>query len=165
MNFAYGKGPRLWVHQTTPEKKDYPLLSTNFAEEQARFSPDGHWLAYQSEETGKDEIFVVPFPSLSSKWQVSTSGGEQVSWRSDGKELFYIAPDRKLMALSIDTAGGVFKPGLPRPLFTTPVTSAHHAFRQYDVTHDGQKFIINAALEQNQEPITYYAYWEAELKK
>jgi len=165
MNFAHGKGPRLWIHQTAPEKKDYPLLSTNFAEEQARLSPDGHWLAYQSEETGKDEIFVVPFPNLSSKWQVSTNGGEQVTWRADGKELFYIAPDRKLMALSADTAGGVFKPGLPRPLFTTFVTSAHHAFRQYDVTHDGQKFIVNTALEESQEPITFYANWEAELKK
>src|SRR5262249_44820539 len=91
MNFAGGKGPRLWIHQTTPEKKDYPLLRTNFPEGDARFSPDGRWLAYTSEETGKDEIFVVPFPSLSSKWQVSTNGGEQVMWRGDGKELFYIA--------------------------------------------------------------------------
>jgi eukaryotic-like serine/threonine-protein kinase len=165
MNFAGGKGSRLWIHQTAPEKKDYPLLRTNFAEEHASFSPDGRWLAYQSEETGKDEIFVVPFPSLSSKWQVSTSGGEQVSWRADGKELFYIAPDRKLMAVSVDTAGGVFKPGIPHALFVTSITSVHHSFRQYDVAHDGQKFIINTALEESLEPITFYANWEAELKK
>jgi serine/threonine protein kinase len=165
LNFAGGKGPRLWVHQTSPEKKDYPLLHTNFAEEQARFSPDDRWLAYQSDETGKDEIFVVPFPSLSSKWQVSTNGGEQVIWRRDGKELFYMAPDRKLMALAVDTTGGTFKPGLPRELFTTSVTSVHHVFRQFDVTPDGRKFIINTALEQNLEPITVYANWEAALKK
>jgi eukaryotic-like serine/threonine-protein kinase len=165
MNFAYGKGPRLWIQQAAPEKKNYPLLRTNFSEEQARFSPDGRWLAYQSEETGKDEIFVVPFPSLSSKWQVSTSGGEQVSWRADGKELFYIAPDRKLMALSVDTAGGNFKPGIPHALFVTSTTSVHHAFRQYDVARDGQKFIMNTALEQSLEPITFYANWQSELKK
>jgi Tol biopolymer transport system component len=165
MNFAGSKGPRLWIHQTTPEKKDYPLLSTNFPEEQGRFSPDGRWLAYVSEETGKDEVFVVPFPSLSSKWQVSTAGGEQVMWRHDGKELFYVAPDRKLMAVSVDTAGGTFKAVLPRELFTTSITSTHHAFHQYDFPPDGQKFIINTPLEQSLEPITLYANWERELKK
>lgn len=165
MNFAGGKGPRLWIHQTAPEKKEYPLLRTNFSEEHGELSPDGQWLAYQSEETGKDEIFVVPFPSLSSKWQVSTNGGEQITWRRDGKELFYMAPDRKLMAVAVDFTGGAFKPGLPRELFATSVTSAHHAFRQYDVTPDGQKFVINTALEQNLEPITFYSNWESELKK
>jgi Tol biopolymer transport system component len=165
MNFAGGKGPRLWIHQTAPEKKDYQLLHTNFYEEQGKFSPDGRWLAYVSEETGKDEVFVVPYPSLSSKWQVSTTGGEQVMWRGDGKELFYIAPDRKLMAVSVDAAGGTFKAGLPRALFTTSITGVHHSFWQYDVTRDGQKFIINIRLEQSLQPITLYANWERELKK
>jgi len=165
MNFTGGKGPRLWVHPTAPEKKDYPLLSTNFAEENARFSPDGRWLAYVSEETGKDEIFVVPFPSLSSKWQVSTAGGEQLTWRRDGKELFYVAPNRKLMAVAVDTAGGTFKAGLPRELFTTLIPSPHHVSPQYSATSDGQRFIINTRLEQSLEPITLYANWERELKK
>jgi hypothetical protein len=165
MNFAGGKGPRLWIHQTAPEKKDYPLLRTNFSEEQARFSPDGRWLAYQSEETGKAEIFVVPFASLSSKWQVSTAGGEQVMWRRDGKELFYVAPDRKLMAVAVDTAGVTSKAALLRELFATLVTSVHHTFRQYDVAPDGQKFIINTVFEQSVEPITVYANWERELKR
>jgi eukaryotic-like serine/threonine-protein kinase len=165
MNFAGGKGSRLWIHQTAPDKKDYPLLRTNFAEEHGRFSPDGHWLAYESEETGKDEIFVVPFPSLSSKWQVSTAGGEQVMWSHDGKELFYVAPDRKLMVVAVDTAGGTFKAALPRELFATSITGVHHVFLQYDVAPDGQKFIINTALEQGVEPITVYANWQSELKK
>jgi eukaryotic-like serine/threonine-protein kinase len=165
MNFTGGKGPRLWVHQTAPEKKDYPLLSTNFAEEDAQFSPDGRWLGYVSEETGKDEIFVVPFPSLSSKWQVSTAGGEQLTWRRDGKELFYVAPNRKLMAVAVDAVGGTFKAGLPRELFTTLIPSAHHVFPQYSATSDGQRFIINTRLEQSLEPITLYANWERELKK
>jgi eukaryotic-like serine/threonine-protein kinase len=165
MNFAGGKGPRLWIHENAPEKKDYPLLRTNFSEENGRFSPDGHWLAYSSEETGKDELFVVPFPDLSSKWQVSTAGGEQVMWRSDGKELFYIGPDRKLMAVGIDTAGGNFKATLPHELFATSVTNTHHSYRQYDVSRDGQRFVINTRAEQSAEPITLYANWERELKK
>jgi hypothetical protein len=69
------------------------------------------------------------------------------------------------MAVSVDTTGGVFKPGLLSPLFATSITGVHHVLRQYDVAHDGQKFIINTALEQSLEPITFYANWEAELKK
>ena len=115
--------------------------------------------------TGKDEIFVAPFPSLSSKLQVSTAGGEQATWRHDGKELFYVAPNRKLMTVAVDTAGGTFKAALPRELFATSITGVHHVFLQYDVAPDGQKFIINTALERSVEPITVYANWERELKK
>jgi len=165
MNFVGGKGPHLWIHQTAAEKKDYPLLGTNFAEENGRFSPDGRWLAYVSEETGKDELFVVPFPSLSSKWQVSTAGGEQAVWRADGKELFYVAQDRKLMAVGIETKGDDFKATLPRELFSSAITHVHHNYRQYDATPDGQRFIINTRTEQSAEPITIYTNWERELKK
>ena len=97
--------------------------------------------------------------------QISTAGGEQAVWRSDGKELFYMAPDRKLMAVGIDTAGGNFKAGLPQVLFASSVTNIHHSYRQYDVSHDGQRFIINTRAEQNWEPITLYANWERELKR
>jgi eukaryotic-like serine/threonine-protein kinase len=165
MTFKGGKGPHLWIHETAPEKKDYPLLSTNFTEESGRFSPDGHWLAYVSEETGKDEIFVVPFPSLSAKFQVSTAGGEQVAWRGDGKELYYVTSDRKLMVVSLDTTGGTLKAAQPQELFATAITKQHHALHQFDVTQDGQRFLINTRPEQSSEPITIYANWESELKK
>jgi len=165
MNFAGGKGPRLWIHEVAPENKDYPLLRTNFNEGEAWFSPDGRWLTYVSEETGKPEIFVVPFPSLSAKWQVSTAGGSQPLWRRDGKEIFYIAPDGKLMAVAVETAGNTFKAALPKVLFETRITATFHALHQYDVTADGQKFVINTRMEQAAQPMTIYANWEAELKK
>ena len=165
MNFVGSSVPHFWIHPVVPAEKDYALLKTNFSEEQGQFSPDGRWLAYVSEETGKDEVFVVPFPSLSSKWQVSAAGGEQVKWRHDGKELFYLTPDRKLMAVAVDTAGGTFKPGLPHELFQTSIQSAHHQLPQYDVAPDGQKFILNVPLGPSLEPITLYSNWAAELKK
>ena len=86
-------------------------------------------------------------------------------WRRDGKELFYIAPDRKLMAVGIDTTGGSFKATVPHELFATSITSTHHSFRQYDVSLDGQRFVVNTRAEQSSEPITLYANWERELKK
>ncbi len=165
MNVVSGNGARLWIHQDSPDKKDSPLLSTNFSEEFGRFSPDGRWLAYVSEETGKDEIFVVPFPSLSSKVQVSTAGGEQVAWRGDGKEIFYVSPDRKIMSVSVEAAGDNFKAAQPHELFSAQLTRVHHATREFDVTKDGQRFLINIRLEQVSEPITLYANWETELKK
>jgi len=148
-----------------PEKKDYPLLKTNFAEGEAGFSPDGRWLAYVSEETGKSEVFVVPFPGLSAKWQVSTAGGAQPLWRRDGKEIFYIAPDGKLMAVAVETAGNTFKAALPKVLFETKITATFHTFHQYDVTADGQKFIINTRLDVGSQPMTIYANWAAEMKR
>jgi len=165
VNPSKGGGGRLWIHQDSPEKKDSLLLSTNFSEEFGRFSPDGRWLAYVSEETGKDEIFVVPFPSLSSKFQVSTAGGEQVVWRGDGKEIFYVSPDRKIMAVSVEAVGDNFKATQPHELFTAQLVKVHHTMREFDVTRDGQRFLANIRAGQNSEPITIYANWESELKK
>jgi eukaryotic-like serine/threonine-protein kinase len=164
-----GTGARLWIHdpaETDAQKKDRPLLGTNFSEEMGRFSPDGRWLAYTSEETGKDEVFLVPFPSLSSKVQISNAGGEQVVWRGDGKEIFYVSPDRKIMAVSVSAAAGdTVKVAQPRELFPSQITKVHHSLRQFDVTRDGQRFLINTRPEQASEPITLYANWESELKR
>ena len=168
MTILTGSGARLWIHdpaETDAQKKDRPLLSTNFSEEFGRFSPDDRWLAYVSEETGRDEIFVVPYPSLSSKVQVSNGGGEQAAWRGDGKELFYVSPDRKIMAVSVEAAGDTFKAAQPRELFASQIRKPHHAVREFDVTKDGQRFLINIRPEQASEPITLYANWESELKR
>ena len=86
-------------------------------------------------------------------------------WRADGKELFYVAQDRKLMAVGIETKGDDFKATLPRELFSSAITHVHHNYRQYDATPDGQRFIINTRTEQSAEPITIYTNWERELKK
>jgi Tol biopolymer transport system component len=159
---------RLWIHQLAPEKsdaKDAPLLGTTFRETTGQFSPDGHWIAYTSPETGQDEVYLVPFPSLSSKVPASTAGGLYPRWRGDGKELYYIAPDGKMMAVTLDFPGDSPKPGIPKALFQTRVLNAGVTFL-YDVTADGQKFLIESPLAgQALEPITLYSNWAAALKK
>ena len=164
MNFS-SSGPHLWVHQFTPEAKDYQLLPANYPTGEGQFSPDGRWLAYTSGETGRQEVYAVPYPGLSGKWQVSTEGGSQPRWRRDGKELYYIGPDSRLMAVAVDTAGGTFKAGLPTVLFQTQITAPAFAFHQYDVTADGKRFLINTRRAQGASALTVYSNWEAALKK
>ena len=160
---------RLWVHELAPEKtdaKDYPLLGKNFLEGTAQFSPDGGWLAYMSGETGTREIYVVSFPSLSTKVQISTSGGNNPRWRGDGKELFYIGPDQNMTAVGLDMSGGSLRPGPPKVLFQTGARTPGSADYVYDVTADGQKFLVNSPPpEQGSKPITIYANWTEALKK
>jgi Tol biopolymer transport system component len=168
MNFGGQPGPRLWVHPLAPVKpdtEDYPLLGTNFNEAHAQFSPDGHWLAYTSDETGKEEVYVVPFPSLSNKVQISASGGSQPRWRRDAKEIYYISRDGMMMAASVEVSGNTLKPITLKALFQTRIITVTRGYHQYDVTADGQKFLINSNVERSSEPITLYANWAAELKK
>ena len=170
LNFSGMHGSRLWVHPFADGLKDYELLQSNYPQGEAHFSPDGHWLAYVSEENGRPEVYVVPFPSLSSKTLISAAGGSQPRWRHDGKELFFIAPDGKMMSASVEARSvearkESFEAGNAQPLFQTQITSTAHAFYQYDVTADGQKFIINARIEQPARPITLIVNWEAELKR
>ena len=133
----------------------------------AQFSPDGKFVAYASDETGNSEIFVSPFPAFDSKWQVSRGGGEEPRWRGDGKELFYLAPDRKLIAVDIKTSPN-FEVGSPVPLFLTspqPPVSALHFF-SYDVTSDGQKFLINTrTATPNAAPVSVLLNWPLEIER
>ena len=160
-----GRGRRLWLHPFGDGQKDHPLHRSDFAEGEANFSPDRHWLAYVSEQNGKPEVNVVQFPNLTNETQVSTGGGSQPRWRRDGKEIFYIAPDGKMMAVSAEANGDVFKAGNPQPLFQTEITSIAHTFYQYDVTADGQNFLINTRTEQPARPITLLINWAAALKR
>jgi Tol biopolymer transport system component len=108
----------LWVLPLGDEGKPTPLLHTKFNESQGQFSPDGKWIAYVSDESGSLQVYVQSFPVLTGKWQVSSGGGSQPRWRHDGKELFYLAPDRKLMAVNL-RAGQTFDYDSPQALFET----------------------------------------------
>src|SRR6185503_844177 len=111
-------GLDLWVLPLEgDQKKPFPFLQTEFNESGGQLSPDGHWIAYQSDESRRNEIYVAPFPGPSGKRQVSTSGGSFAKWRGDGKELFYRAPNNKLMAAEINGQGATFEVGAVRPLF------------------------------------------------
>jgi serine/threonine protein kinase len=144
--------------------KPYPLLNSEFDENAAFFSPDGHWFAYTSNETGRLEVYIQTFPQTGGKWLVSNGGGAQPHWRGDGKELFYVAPDKTLMSVEIKT-GSAVELGAPKPLFVTKVRS-YAAPNRYVVAPDGQKFLINApAGDATVAPITVVVNWASGLKK
>jgi serine/threonine protein kinase len=164
MKFVTGL-PLLWIHPMQPEQKDYSLPLSKSESGEGQFSPDGHWLAYVSDDSGHQEIYVVPFSSLSNRWQVSISGGSQPRWRGDGREIYYIAPDGNLMAAPIDVSHGAFKAGIPKALFLTRIVAVAYDYFQFDVTKDGQKFLINSKMTESTQPITIYSNWEAALKK
>ena len=154
----------LWVLPLFGDGKPYPLLQTEFTEAQGFFSPDGHWLAYTSNESGRTEVYVQTFPQSGGKWLISSGGGAQPHWRGDGKELFYMAPDRTLMAVEVNTAS-TFETSAPKPLFATQV-NGYNAPNRYVVSADGQRFLVNSpAGELNQTPITVVLNWTSKLKR
>jgi serine/threonine protein kinase len=162
----YTRGPGLWF-LTFPEMKGNSFLKTPSTLKNGRFSPDGKWVAYSSNESGKWEIYVTSFPEARGKWQVSSGGGEQARWRGDGKELFYLSPDGKLMAAPV-TEGANFDAGAPIALFRASPREAAATSEQafYDVSRDGQRFLINTEARQTAvEPMTLILNWTAKLKK
>ena len=154
----------LWVLPLFGNKQPFPFLATEFDEFQGRFSPDGRWMAFTSEESGKTEVYVQSFPAPGGKWQISTGGGGQPVWRRDGRELFYINPDRTLMSVEVKS-GATFESGVPKPLFDTRVESYTNNNR-YAVSPDGQRFLINVPVEaQTSTPITIVLNWPTALKR
>jgi hypothetical protein len=147
----------------TGERKPVPFLQTQFNEYIARLSPDGRWLAYQSNESSRYEIYVVPFSGPGGKRQVSSDGGTQPRWRRDGSEIFYLAPDTMLMAAAVNGKGSSFEVGDVKPLFETRANVGNH---RYDVTPDGQRFLVNRSREgAASAPIRVVVNWTAGLKK
>jgi hypothetical protein len=147
------------------ERKPFAFLNTPFEERGGAFSPDGHWVAYQSDESGKPEIYVRPFPGPGPQKQVSTAGGITPQWSPNTKamELYFIAPDSKLMAAPITVHGASVEPGLPTALFQTRImgggTSRIALTRQFDVAHDG-RFLINTLTDSStSSPITIIENW------
>jgi len=161
----------LWVLPLSGERgqqKPFPFLQTEFNETHAQFSPDGRFIAYVSDESGRAEVYVQSFPASGGKWQISTGGGDQPQWRRDGKELFYLAPDKTLLAVPV-AAGDAFEPGSPVALFATrvPLGSLTSDRNHYVVAgDDGGRFLINNLVEEgNKNPITFVLNWTAGLKR
>jgi len=165
----------LWVlplaSDGTPSGAATPFANTAFSEEQGRFSPDTHLIAYASDESGRSEIYIQPFPAPpngGSKTPISRDGGSQPRWRRDGKELFYSSPDGKLMSADV-TVGPIFKASAPRTLFQVPVAQIGHNERgvqvlAWDVAPDGKRFLIDTATTSS-ESVTVVLKWTADLKK
>jgi len=159
----------LWVLPLEGEKIPFPLLSTEFNHSSGQLSPDGRWIAYTSDESGRDEVYVRTFSPESSaaasdegKWLVSTGGGSEPRWSGDGKRLYFLAPDRKVMAVELATDSGLAA-SVPKVLFQAPQRTATLPYA-WDVTSDGKRFLFSAPAEQR-KPFTLVLNWQAALKK
>ena len=162
----YTGGADLWF-VALPELKSTTFLKAASVLRNGQFSPDGKWVAYASNETGKWEIYVTSFPEPRGKWQVSTGGGEQPRWRGDGKEIFYLASDGKMMTVPV-TVGANFDAGRPVALFqaTPRQPISNFDLFVYDVSRDGQRFLINTPVKQTEtEPMSVLLNWTAKLNK
>jgi Tol biopolymer transport system component/tRNA A-37 threonylcarbamoyl transferase component Bud32 len=163
------QGPSdLWILPLSGARQPSPFLQTPFIKSQAQISPDGRWIAYTSNESGTDEVYVQRFPTPGNKHQASTNGGVQPRWRQDGRELFYLASDQRLMAVPVKL-DSAFEAHAPVPLFRTrliPQGSQSLGLpTAYDVSPDGQRFVVAVAPEDLGPPITVVLNWVAALKR
>jgi serine/threonine protein kinase/Tol biopolymer transport system component len=161
----------LWVLPLVGDaRKPFPVVKTAFQEMIGEFSPDSHWIAYQTNESGQFEIYVQSFPEPGSRTQISTFGGSQPRWRRDGKELYYVALDGQLMAAPISVNANRFlETGAPVPLFTTRTPGGaipSPQKQQYAVSSDGQRFLFNSLTDEAAtSPISLVLNWRPPVAK
>jgi serine/threonine protein kinase len=158
----------LWIFPVEGDRKAYPLMQTPFSEFEARFSPNGHWITYTSNESGRFEVYAQSYPSNENKIQISTEGGNKARWSRDGKEIFYLTADDKLMAVAVN---GDKKLEASRPQFlfqasTGVLATVSRTWRQpYDVSPDGKRFLFLTAVQaKTTPPITVFANWQTVVK-
>jgi len=147
-------------------RKTQPFLRTRFDEAAPQFSPDGRWLVYVSNESGHFEVYAQPYPGPGGKWQISTEGGTEPVWNPNGRELFYRSGD-KMMAVDITTQPS-FAAGKPRMLFEGQYVPTPATLPNYDVSPDGQRFLMLKPSEQEQSAptqINVVLNWFEELKR
>jgi len=161
----YQRGADLWF-VTFPELRPIQFLKASSTLKTGRFSPDGKWVAYSSNESGRWEIYVTSFPDAHGKWQVSNAGGDQPKWRGDGKELFYLSNDSRIMAVPVKT-GANFDAGSPTALFQAnphEIVATSVQF-SYDASPDGQRFLIDTQLKTAMTPMLVVLNWASKLNK
>jgi len=162
----------IWVLPLAKESKPRPFVQTAVGADDGQFSPDGRWVAYTSRESGREEVYAVPFEaakvsstgpkSLTSpggKWQISSSGGRRPRWRGDGKEIFYLGLDNQVMAAEVESRGNSIEARQAERLFGAAVAPAGEP---YDVTSDGKRFVINTISNKNTS-LTLVVNWTARL--
>ena len=150
----------MWVLPLKGDRKPFPFIESPFFDLGSQFSPDGRLLAYNSNESGRSEVYVVPFPGPGGKVRISTAGGDNARWRRDGKEIFFLAWNT-LMAAEVTANGSRFDVGAVQRLFEVPMVNGYWP---YDVSPDGQRFLVNT-LEEAVAPLTVVVNWPAGLKK
>jgi len=149
----------VWILPLADRTKPHPFVDTEAKEEYGRLSPDGHWMLYTSDESGREEIYVAPFPGPGGKWQVSLAGGTRGWWVGGGAEIVFLAPDRTLMSMAVRTTGSSFEADTSRPLFRALLSGS------IAVTSDGQRFLMGMRPEDDQTPpLTLVTNWAGALK-
>jgi serine/threonine protein kinase len=158
------RGNGIWALPLEGEHKPFLLLQSAFNNSSAVFSPDGRWVAYASDESGRNEVYVTNFPKPAGKWQVSTQGGLTASWSHDGKQIFFVSTtDNRLMAAEVSATGDQFAVGSVKPLFRLSGTA--RLFPWFGASPAGDKFLAPSPTGENQPPITLITNWTADLKK
>jgi dipeptidyl aminopeptidase/acylaminoacyl peptidase len=155
----------LWLLPTSGDRKPIPYLKTPFNEVNPQFSPDGKWVSYTSNESGRDEVYVQSFPAGGPKFPVSTNGGDLARWHPDQTELFYRALDGKLMAVPVRQAGQGLEFGTPVALMSVRQPSAGVALYPYDIGRDGRILALAPVAGEAASPLTVILNWQAALKK
>jgi eukaryotic-like serine/threonine-protein kinase len=157
-------GYHIWALPLTGEGKPFPIVQDPFDEDFPALSGDGKWMAYQSNESGRKEIYITAFPGGGAKWQVSNNGGSSPKWRRDGKELFFLDGADTITAVDVNTSEGAPRLGPAHALFQA--VGIQRDFGPFDVTADGKKFLVNSGnLKEGSDPLTLVLNWTAELKK
>ena len=156
-------GYDLWAMKLTGDRTPFPVVQTASEDRDGQFSSDGRWLAYQSNQSGRSEIYVQSFPARTGRTTISVKGGAQVRWRADGREVFFIALDGRLMSVPVRVSadGSTVEADPPIELFQTKVGGALQSnyTQQYMVSPDGQRFLMNTVVDEAVSPITILLNW------
>jgi len=144
-NTAEGRGDVVAVTIGTGTRT--PIAATGAVEQRGRFSPDDRWVAYTSDESGRVQVYVQPFPATGAKWQVTVDGGGEPRWRGDGRELYYLEPDRGIMAVPVETTRE-FRSGTPVLVVPSRVAVTGAGAASFDATQDGRRFLIRERADQ-----------------
>ncbi len=154
----------IWVLELKDSTEAHPLFNSEFGEREAEFSPDGRWIAYTSDESGKAEVYVSPFPGPGGKWQVSNNEGAMPHWSADGTKLFYLDNKDSINVAEVDGSRAGFKVGRIKKLFGI---TALHPSDIYEVSGDGTRFLVNSPLQGTKPTttMTLIQNWDAEINK
>ena len=155
----------VWVIPVAEPARAFPLVQTQFSERAGQISPDGRWVAYQSLQTARNEIYVTAFPSGGARWQVSGRGGTQPRWSHDGRELYFVSADDDFMVAEVDAGGSRFEVKDVRPLFRVNLYRGPRVgLHSYAVSSDGKRFLVNDAGEASIPRVALVTNWTAGLK-
>jgi Tol biopolymer transport system component len=163
----------IWVlpMDSGADRRPFPFLHSGFNESFGQLSPDIHWMGYTSDKTGQPEVYVRPFPAGEGQEKISIAGGEQPRWRGDGKELFFLGADGKMMVVAVSAMAGAkpsFEPGAPLPLFEAHLApSPPNGLFEYNVTPDGKRFLLDtvAGGSGSAPLLNVVVNWDSALKK